>query len=293
MAPLLRITRATTTTALLISPHIPSLGRDQHCLHSSPSPAHFSTPTLLAPPSLPLMSAHEVLDLVSDSDGDGAMESHLRPPTFASLPPSSTVPPPKRRKLHLTHPDASNTDDALSLISLSSDDTPTPRPHRRPHRTPSSSDDDDEEVVLSDEESNLITPSIPSLSLSLTPSSLPAALTSSPADGKKRRKKAVARYFGEDPTIKCYNCGGGGHEAADCTKARVYPPCYICGQSLQSHERGMGCPNELCFRCGGAGHQSRVSRTDRHVAQVVDDSKFEIRRLRLRVEADMRTAYHC
>ena len=236
------------------------------------------------------MLAHEVLDLVSDEEHHGG-DSAAPPAREATddsppLPPSS--PRRKRRKLALVEPDASNTDDALSVISLSDTEAST-----SPRIPPSS------EGELSEAEASLTTSAITSLN-ALTPSTaFSHSPSSSSSTSKKRKKRAVVRYFGSGDEllhVKCRNCGSGGHEAWDCPQELEHAPCYICGQSSVDHVKGEGCPNELCWHCGGAGHQRAVSA---HTATTqeqhqrlrrppVDDSKFEIQAT---LCAALRTAY--
>ncbi|KAK9062678.1 hypothetical protein SSX86_019867 [Deinandra increscens subsp. villosa] len=90
------------------------------------------------------------------------------------------------------------------------------------------------------------------------------------------------RYF--DPPDNswgnCYNCGEGGHTAANCTSAKRKKPCFVCG-SLEHNvkqcnkgkdcfickkggHRAKDCPEKsnfvpqnakLCLKCGDSGHE--------------------------------------
>ncbi|XP_071707366.1 uncharacterized protein [Rutidosis leptorrhynchoides] len=90
------------------------------------------------------------------------------------------------------------------------------------------------------------------------------------------------RYF--DPPDNswgnCYNCGEGGHTAANCTSAKRKKPCFVCGSfehnvkecnkgkdcfiCKKSGHRAKDCPEKsnygsqitkLCLKCGGSGHE--------------------------------------
>ena len=258
------------------------------------------------------MRAHEVLDLVSDEEDDDGrqQQDENRAPSEAEMESKYDSPPPssshrKRRHLALVAPDASAIDDALSVVSISDAEQGSTPAHRRPHFAPASSSDDDESGDLSnaDVHADFTTSTTPALSLALTPSTLSSDVdtpaTSAALRPKKRPKRSVARYFGggEDLSLKCWNCSSGGHTAADCPQERLFPPCYVCGQSTETHEKGRGCPNELCWRCGGAGHTKIVSaapHTQRSATQrttsMIPSLRSE-RRLPLRARR-LRTPHH-
>lgn len=90
------------------------------------------------------------------------------------------------------------------------------------------------------------------------------------------------RYF--DPPDNswgnCYNCGEGGHTAANCTSAKRKKPCFVCGSfehnakecnkgkdcfiCKKSGHRAKDCPEKsnwgsqntkLCLKCGDSGHE--------------------------------------
>lgn len=68
-----------------------------------------------------------------------------------------------------------------------------------------------------------------------------------------------SRYFFDDISIKCHNCGQVGHRMNDCSE-RPRPVCHLCAG--RDHEAA-ACPNVTCFRCGDFGHHSR-SCSSRH-----------------------------
>ena len=218
------------------------------------------------------LNSHEVLDLVSEADDDDQQSNKRlssllpppRSPSHHSMSDSEAVrlngSPRKRLKLSVS-PAASparslpsngddDDDDAGSVITVSSRDTR------------GSENDEDDVIDFSDLETDVT-------STSVLHTSTPITVTSQPADEQptsaltaysgKKRKQAVARYFGsEDLSLKCFNCGAAGHKSEDCP---VDKACYICGQSRATHTQKRGCPNEPCWRCGGIGHQKSVSAT--------------------------------
>ncbi|KAI9065485.1 hypothetical protein FKP32DRAFT_1756738 [Trametes sanguinea] len=55
----------------------------------------------------------------------------------------------------------------------------------------------------------------------------------------------------------CFNCGGFGHQAANCPKAGT-PTCYNCGQEGHvSRDCTAETKAKTCYRCGKEGHISR------------------------------------
>lgn len=76
---------------------------------------------------------------------------------------------------------------------------------------------------------------------------------------KKRLSLESGRYFDENMSCKCNNCGQVGHLAADCRNAALPTPCHLCAGS--DHDPG-DCPNLICFRCGDFGHHSRLCTMD-------------------------------
>lgn len=46
-----------------------------------------------------------------------------------------------------------------------------------------------------------------------------------------------ARYFSEDISCKCHNCGQVGHRQQECTNDALPTPCHLCAG--QDHEAGM------------------------------------------------------
>ena len=67
---------------------------------------------------------------------------------------------------------------------------------------------------------------------------------------------------------RCYNCGGVGHIAADCTSPRMEKACFHCGnvghlaQDCRTPASPMtrSAPRNDCYRCGRAGHIARECR---------------------------------
>lgn len=88
-----------------------------------------------------------------------------------------------------------------------------------------------------------------------------AGLSHTPSSSKPKRRASVSRYFSvseADLSLKCFNCGAGGHIQADCDVAKIHAACYICGHPMDHQHGKQGCPREVCYRCGQEGHHSRV-----------------------------------
>ena len=76
---------------------------------------------------------------------------------------------------------------------------------------------------------------------------------------KKRQSGSLggrgdSRYFNDDISCKCHNCGQVGHRQQECTNESMPIPCHLCAGL--DHDAG-GCPNITCYRCGKFGHHSR------------------------------------
>jgi len=90
------------------------------------------------------------------------------------------------------------------------------------------------------------------------------ASSSSAKGGGGGGATAGARYYAQDISTKCYNCGRVGHIGADCSHPPKKKPCPLC--SLTSHDL-RECPSRVtCFNCGVPGHVSRDCRQPRGLA---------------------------
>eukprot|EP00981_Chlorochromonas_danica_P004259 scaffold859_cov234-Ochromonas_danica.AAC.8 len=72
---------------------------------------------------------------------------------------------------------------------------------------------------------------------------------------KKRLSLDSGRYFDENISCKCQNCGQVGHLAVDCLNPTLPMPCHLCAGC--DHDPS-SCLNLICYRCGGFGHHSKA-----------------------------------
>lgn len=72
---------------------------------------------------------------------------------------------------------------------------------------------------------------------------------------KKRLSLDSGRYFDENISCKCQNCGQVGHLAVDCLNPTLPMPCHLCAGC--DHDPS-SCLNMICYRCGGFGHHSKA-----------------------------------
>ena len=66
------------------------------------------------------------------------------------------------------------------------------------------------------------------------------------------------RYFENDISVKCNDCGEVGHRSYECTNDPLPVPCHLCAGT--DHDPG-SCPNIICYRCSSFGHHSRDCRS--------------------------------